>query len=66
MFYKYQLRTWKLTRKDGWKSSFDDFDTLEELTKHIEHLEKNAPVGVPECIARTYEIKRVYIDDEGR
>lgn len=66
MFYKYQLRTRKLTRKNGWTSTFDDFDTLEELTKHIEQLEKNAPVGVPECIARTYYIKRVYIDDDGR
>ena len=55
----YQLRTWKLTSKDGWKSTFDDFDTLEELTKHIEHVEKWAPVGVSECIARTYEIKRL-------
>ena len=56
----YQLRTWKLTKQNGWKSSFDDFDTLEELTKHVEHLEKNAPVGVSECIARTYEIRRLY------
>lgn len=63
MTYYYQLRTWKLTKKNGWKSSFDDFDTLEELTKHVEHLEKNAPVGVPECIARTYEIRRLYNDN---
>lgn len=60
MIIYYQLRTWKLTKQNGWTSTFDDFDTLEELNKHVEHLEKNAPVGVPECIARTYEIRRLY------
>lgn len=57
----YQLRTWKLTNKDGWISTFDSFDTLESLLQHIEHVEKFEPLGVPECMDRTFEIRRVYL-----
>lgn len=60
MTYYYQLRTFKLTVKDGWISTFDSFDTLTELQQHIEHIEKFVPIGVPECLYRTFEIRRIY------
>mgnify|MGYP003306429983 CR=1 FL=1 len=60
MKFYYELRTWTLTKRDGWKSTFDDFDTLDDLFKHIEHMEKFVPVGVPECIVRTYDIRRLH------
>ena len=61
MKYYYQLRTWKFTYKDGWTSTFDSFDTLGSILQHIEHMEKFTPVGVPECLDRTFEIRRIYL-----
>lgn len=40
-FTMYILRTWK---KDynGWLSGFDEFNTMEELTEFLKHIEKFA------------------------
>lgn len=48
------LRTWYFTQENGGKSTFDEFDNIEECEKFIEHVKKFA-----EPMEREFDI-RVY------
>ena len=39
---KITLRTWTWTKENGWKSTIDEFENIEECYKFIDHVKKFA------------------------